>query len=59
MTKYLFGEFSLVFSDLWFGFYRQLPQEKYKILLWNKKEFEDLENLLVYFALYFVIYYLL
>jgi hypothetical protein len=40
-------EFSLVFSGLWFGIYLQLPPERYKIMLWKKKEFKDLEDLLV------------
>jgi hypothetical protein len=44
---------SLVFTGLWFGFIR-LPSEKYKIILWKKKEFEDLKDLLS-FRLYFVI----
>jgi hypothetical protein len=48
------GESSLVFISLWFGFIR-LPSEKYKIMLWKKKEFEDLEDLLVSFRLYFII----
>jgi hypothetical protein len=29
--------------------------EKYKIVSWNKKEFENLENLLVSFRLYVVV----
>jgi hypothetical protein len=45
----------LVFTGLWFGIYLGLPSEKYKIVSWKKKEFEDLENLLVSFRLYFVI----
>jgi hypothetical protein len=44
----IIGEPSLVFTGLWFGFTR-LPSEKYKIMLWKKKEFEDLEDLLVSF----------
>jgi hypothetical protein len=44
---------SLVFICLWFRFIR-LPSEKYKIMLWKKKEFEDLEDLLVSFRLYFI-----
>jgi hypothetical protein len=48
------GESSLVFTGLWFGFIR-LPSEKYKIMFWKKKEFEDLEDWLVSFRLYFVI----
>jgi hypothetical protein len=30
-------------------------QKKYKIVTWKKKEFKDLEDLLVSFRLYFVI----
>jgi hypothetical protein len=44
----------LVFTDLWFGSI-QLPSEKYKIMSWKKKEFEDHEDLVVSFRLYFVI----
>jgi hypothetical protein len=43
-----------VFTGLWFGFIR-LPSGKYKIMSWEKKEFEDLKDLLVSFRLYFVI----
>jgi hypothetical protein len=50
----IMGEPSLVFTGLWFSFIR-LPSEKYKIMSWKKKEFEDLEDLLVSFRLYFVI----
>jgi hypothetical protein len=50
----IMGEHSLVFTGLWFGFIR-LPSEKYKIMSWKKKEFEDLEDLVVSFRLYFVI----
>jgi hypothetical protein len=50
----IMGEPSLVFTGLWFGFIR-LPSEKYKIMSWKKKEFEDLEDLLISFRLYFVI----
>jgi hypothetical protein len=50
----IMGEPSLVFTGLWFGFIR-LSSEKYKIMSWKKKEFEDLEDLLVSFRLYFVI----
>jgi hypothetical protein len=39
----------LVFTGLWFGIYLGLPSEKYKIVSWKKKEFEDLEDLLVFF----------
>jgi hypothetical protein len=44
----LWGEPSLVFTGLWFGLIR-LPSEKYKIMSWKKKEFEDLEDLLFHF----------
>jgi hypothetical protein len=47
------GEPLLVFTGLWFGIYLGLPSEKYKIVSWKKKEFEDLEDLLVSFRLYF------
>jgi hypothetical protein len=50
----IMGEPSLIFTGLWFGFI-WLPSEKYKIMLWKKKEFEDLEDLLVSFRLYFII----
>jgi hypothetical protein len=50
----IMGEPSLVFLGLWFGIYR-LPPEKYKIVSWKKKEFEDLKYFLVSFGLYFVI----
>jgi hypothetical protein len=46
---------SLVFTGLWFDIYLGLPSEKYKIVSWKKKAFEDLKDLLVYFRLYFVI----
>jgi hypothetical protein len=42
------GEPSLVFTSLWFGIYPGLLLEKYKIVSWKKKEFEDLEDLLVF-----------
>jgi hypothetical protein len=45
----------LVFIALWFSIYHDLPSEKYKILSWKKKEFEDLKDLLISFRLYFVI----
>jgi hypothetical protein len=51
----IMGEPSLIFTGLWFGIYVGLPSEKYKIVSWKKKEFEDLEDLLVSFILYFVI----
>jgi hypothetical protein len=50
----IMGEPSLVFIGLWFGSIR-LPSEKYKIMSWKKKEFKDLEYLVVSFRLYFVI----
>jgi hypothetical protein len=43
----IMGEPSLVFIGLWFSFIR-LPSKKYKIMSWKKKEFEDLEDLLVF-----------
>jgi hypothetical protein len=49
------GEPLLVYSGLRFGIYLRLPLEKYNIVSWKKKEFEDLEVLLVSFGLYFVI----
>jgi hypothetical protein len=51
----IMGKPSLVFSYIWFDIYLRLPLEKYKIVLWKKKEFEDLEVLQVPFGLYFVI----
>jgi hypothetical protein len=50
----IMGELSSVFIGLWFGFIRP-PSEKYEIISWKKKEFEDLEDLLVSFRLYFII----
>jgi hypothetical protein len=50
----IMGEPSLVFTGLWFGSI-WLPSRKYKIMSWKKKEFEDLEDLIVSFRLYFVI----
>jgi hypothetical protein len=44
----IMGEPSLVFIGLCFGIYIRLPSEKYKIVSWKKKEFEDLEDLLVF-----------
>jgi hypothetical protein len=51
----IMGEPSLVFLGLWFCNYMRLPPEKYRIVSWKKKEFEDLKDLLVSFGLYFVI----
>jgi hypothetical protein len=51
----IIGESLLVFTGLWFGIYLGLPSEKYKIVSWEKKEFEDFKDLLVSFRLYFVI----
>jgi hypothetical protein len=48
------GEPLSVLIGLWFGFI-WLPSEKYKIMSWKKKEFEDPEDLLISFRLYFVI----
>jgi hypothetical protein len=50
----IMGEPSLVVTGLLFGFTR-LPLKKYKIMSWKKKVFEDLEDMLVSFRLYFVI----
>jgi hypothetical protein len=50
----IMGEPLLVFIGLWFGSIR-LASEKYKIMSWKKKEFEDLEDLVISFRLYFVI----
>jgi hypothetical protein len=38
-----------------FGIYLGLPSEKYKIVSWKKKDFEDLKDLLFSFRLNFVI----
>jgi hypothetical protein len=48
---------SLVFTGLWFGgvLFMRRPSEKYKIASWKKKGFEDLDDLLVSFRLFFVI----
>jgi hypothetical protein len=46
---------SLVFLGLWFDIYLWLPSGKYKMVSWKKKEFEDLEDVLVSSRLYFVI----
>jgi hypothetical protein len=43
----IMGEPSLVFTGLWFGFIR-LPSEKYKIMLWKKKEFKDFKDLVIF-----------
>jgi hypothetical protein len=43
----IMGEPSLIFTGLWFSFTR-LPSKKYKIMSWKMKEFEDLEDLLVF-----------
>jgi hypothetical protein len=51
----IMGEPSVVFTGLWFGIYLELSLEKYKIVSWKKKEFEDVKDLLVSFRLYFVI----
>jgi hypothetical protein len=50
----IMGEPLFVFTGLWFSFIR-LPSEKYKIMSWKKKEFEDLKKLVISFKLYFVI----
>jgi hypothetical protein len=51
----IMGEPPFVFTGLWFGIYLGLSSKKYKIVSWKKKEFKDLEDLLVSFKLYFVI----
>jgi hypothetical protein len=48
------GEPSLIFSGLWFCIYLRLAPEKYKIVSWKKKEFEDLKDLLVSFGFYLI-----
>jgi hypothetical protein len=48
----IMGEPLLVFLGLWLDIYIRMPPEKYKIVSWKKKEFEDLEDLLVSFRLY-------
>ena len=52
----IMGEPSLVFTGCGLvSVSFRLPSGKYKIVSWKKKEFEDLEDLLVSFRLYFVI----
>jgi hypothetical protein len=54
----IMGELSLVFTDLWFDTYvllMRLSSEKYKFAPWKKKDFEDLDDLLVSFLLRLVI----
>jgi hypothetical protein len=48
------GESSLVFSGLLFGIYLRLPPVNYKIVSLKNKGFENLEDLLVSFGLYFI-----
>jgi hypothetical protein len=43
----IMGEPSLVFTGLWFGIYLGLPSEKYKIVSWKKKEFKDLDFVII------------
>jgi hypothetical protein len=50
----IMGEPLLVFLGQWFGSI-WLPSRKYKIMSWKKKEFEDLEDFLISYRLYFVI----
>jgi hypothetical protein len=45
----------LIYTGLWFDIYLGLSSEKYKIISWKKKEFENLKDLLVSFRLYFII----
>jgi hypothetical protein len=35
---------SPTFSYLWFGIYIRLLSQKYKIMSWKRKEFEDLDD---------------
>jgi hypothetical protein len=54
----IMGELSLVFTGLWFDTYillMWLSSEKYKFVPWKKKDFEDLDDLLVSFLLCLVI----
>jgi hypothetical protein len=43
-----------VFLGQWFGFIR-LPSEKYKIISWKKKEFEDLKDSLCISTMYYLL----
>jgi hypothetical protein len=43
------GEPSLIFTGLWLDIYVGLPSEKYKIVSWKKKKFEDLEDFASFF----------
>jgi hypothetical protein len=49
------NQLSSVSTGLWFVIYLWLPSEECKIVLWKKKEIEDLKDLLQSFRLYFVI----
>jgi hypothetical protein len=54
----IMGELSLVFTGLWFDthiLFMWLSLKKYKIVLWKKNDYEDLDDLLVFFRLCFVI----
>jgi hypothetical protein len=51
----IMGESSLIFRGLRFRIYFWLPSDKYKIVSLKKKEFEDLEDLVVSFRFCFVI----
>jgi hypothetical protein len=45
---------SLVFTGLWFDthvLFMRLPSKKYMIMSWKKNNFEDLDDLLVYFRI--------
>jgi hypothetical protein len=44
----IIDEPSLVFTGLWFDIYLGPLSENYKFVLWKKKEFKDLEELLVF-----------
>jgi hypothetical protein len=48
----IMNESSLVFIGLWFGFI-WMPSEKYKIMSWKKKKFEDLKYLIISFRLFY------
>jgi hypothetical protein len=54
----IMGEPLLAFTGLWFGthvLFMWLPSEKYKIMLWKKNDYEDLDDLLVFFRLRIII----
>jgi hypothetical protein len=54
----IMGEPSLAFIGLWFGthvLFMRLPSKKYKITSWKKNDYEDLDDLLVFFRLHIII----